>query len=48
MYILSFEELIESINQIIYTIESNEALFGGTVAEAAYLLRDELQAVIDE
>lgn len=46
MYILSFDEMLESINQIIHTIETNESTFGGIVAELAHQLRDELNEVV--
>lgn len=42
MYLLSFEELLECLDQIIITIESNESVFGSVVTEVAYQLRDEL------
>lgn len=45
MYLLSFEELLECLDQIIHTIESNESAFGSVVTEVAYQLRDELAIV---
>lgn len=48
MYILSFDEMLESINQIIHTIESNESAYGGVVIELAYQLRDELDMIISD
>lgn len=44
MYILSIEEMLESITQIIHTVEDNESLYG-IVVELAHQLRDELSVV---
>ena len=48
MYLLSFEELLECLDQIINTIESNESAFGSVVTEVAYQLRDELRIVASD
>lgn len=48
MYLLSFEELLEYLDQIIHTIESNESTFGSVVTEVAYQLRDELSVVASD
>lgn len=48
MYILSFEEMLDYLDQIIHTIESNESAFGSVVTEVAYQLRDELVIVASD
>lgn len=48
MYVLTFEEMLDYLEQIIKTIETNEPRFGSVVVEVAYQLRDELAVVASE